>query len=95
MTIDLGLTHIALLVTDIDRRQTAQALQYSVLRYPCSNAVEQTSILWVLSTIVGVMGYFIPGLNLLFVTSGVVFGIGFAGAGMKVWSATSNSIMDN
>lgn len=47
------------------------------------------SILWVLSTIVGFMGYFIPGLNLLFVASGVIFGIGFAGAGMKIWSATS------
>lgn len=47
------------------------------------------SVLWVLSTIVGFMGYFIPGLNLLFVISGVIFGIGFAGAGMKIWSATS------
>ncbi|PSB57824.1 hypothetical protein [Chamaesiphon polymorphus] len=47
------------------------------------------SILWVLSTIVGFMGYFIPSLNLLFVASGVIFGIGFAGAGMKIWSATS------
>ncbi|WP_373538734.1 hypothetical protein [Chamaesiphon sp.] len=47
------------------------------------------SVLWVLSTLVGFMGYFIPGLNLLFVLSGVIFGIGFAGAGMKIWSATS------
>jgi hypothetical protein len=47
------------------------------------------SVLWVLSTIVGFMGYFIPGLNLLFVMSGAIFGIGFAGAGMKIWSATS------
>jgi hypothetical protein len=47
------------------------------------------SILWVLSTILGFMGYFIPSLNLLFVASGVIFGIGFAGAGMKIWSATS------
>jgi hypothetical protein len=42
-----------------------------------------------LSTILGFMGYFIPSLNLLFVASGVIFGIGFAGAGMKIWSATS------
>ncbi len=47
------------------------------------------SVLWILSTIVGFMGYFIQGLNLLFVASGVIFGIGFAGAGMKIWSATS------
>jgi hypothetical protein len=47
------------------------------------------SVLWLLSTIVGFMGYFIPGFNLLFVASGVIFGIGFAGAGMKIWSAMS------
>ncbi|WP_309738465.1 MULTISPECIES: hypothetical protein [unclassified Chamaesiphon] len=47
------------------------------------------SVLWILSTIVGFMGYFIPGLKLLFVLSGVIFGIGFAGAGMKIWSSTS------
>lgn len=47
------------------------------------------SVFWLLSAIVGFIGYFIPGLNLLFVTSGVIFGIGFAGAGIKIWSATS------
>jgi hypothetical protein len=47
------------------------------------------SVLWVLSTIVGFLGYFIPGLNLLFVISGVIFGISFAGAGMKIWALTS------
>jgi hypothetical protein len=47
------------------------------------------SVLWILSTIVGFLGYFIPGLNLLFVASGVIFGIGFAGAGMKIWASTS------
>lgn len=43
---------------------------------------------WVLSTIVGFIGYFSPGLNLLFVISGVIFGIGFAGAGFKIRSRT-------
>jgi hypothetical protein len=47
------------------------------------------SVCWVLSTIVGFIGYFIPSLSLLFVISGVIFGIGFAGAGIEVWSATS------
>ncbi|WP_051036594.1 hypothetical protein [Calothrix sp. PCC 6303] len=47
------------------------------------------SLLWILSTIVGFMGYFIPCLNLLFALSGVIFGIGFAGAGVKIWSSTS------
>ncbi|NJM99396.1 MAG: hypothetical protein HC800_21675 [Phormidesmis sp. RL_2_1] len=47
------------------------------------------SVFWVLSTVVGFIGYFIPGLSLLFVISGVIFGIGFAGAGIKIWSAMS------
>ena len=47
------------------------------------------SVFWVLSTIVGFIGYFIPSLNPLFIASGVIFGIGFAGAGIKIWSATS------
>jgi hypothetical protein len=50
------------------------------------------SVFWVLSTIVGFIGYFIPGFNLLFVISGVIFGIGFAGAGVKMWSATSKQL---
>jgi hypothetical protein len=45
-------------------------------------------ILWVLSTVVGFIGYFSPGLNLLFILSGIIFGIGFAGAGVEVWSGT-------
>jgi hypothetical protein len=30
---------------------------------------------------------------LLFVTSGIIFGIGFAGAGIKMWSATSKQLL--
>ena len=45
---------------------------------------------WIISTVLGFIGYFVKGLDLLFVISGVIFGIGFAGAGIKVWSATSN-----
>lgn len=47
------------------------------------------SILWLLSSLVGCIGYFVPGLNLLFAISGVLFGIGFSGAGFKLWSVTS------
>lgn len=43
---------------------------------------------WVISSILGFIGYFIPNFRLLFVASGVIFGIGFAGAGIKIWSAT-------
>jgi hypothetical protein len=47
------------------------------------------SVFWILSTMVGICGYFVPGLNLFFVISGLIFGIGFSGAGIEVWSATS------
>lgn len=43
-------------------------------------------IFWITSTIIGFIGYFAPGFNFLFVISGVLFGVGFAGAGFKVWS---------
>jgi hypothetical protein len=42
------------------------------------------SIFWILSTIVGFLGYFGSGINLLFVLSGVLFGVGFTGAGIKL-----------
>ena len=41
-------------------------------------------ILWILSTIVGPIGYFAGGLSVLFVVSGVLFGFGFAQAGITV-----------
>jgi hypothetical protein len=41
--------------------------------------------LLITSTIVGIPGYFIKGLAVLFVLSGVIFAIGFIGAGLKVW----------
>ncbi len=50
------------------------------------------SIVWVLSTTVGFVGYFLPGFSLLFTISGVLFGIGFAGAGLQVWSRTDQQL---
>lgn len=44
------------------------------------------SSFWLLSAIIGVVGYFVAGLSLLFVLSGVIFGIAFAGAGLKIRS---------
>jgi hypothetical protein len=49
-------------------------------------------VVWVLSTVVGFLGYFLPGFSLLFAISGVLFGIGFAGAGLRVWSATNQQL---
>ncbi len=39
------------------------------------------SVFWILSTVIGFIGYFVPGFSLFFVISGIIFGIGFAGAG--------------
>ncbi len=49
-------------------------------------------ICWTSSTFIGIIGYFIPGFSLLFVISGVLFGLGFAGAGQQIVSTpfTSN-----
>lgn len=43
------------------------------------------SALLIASTIVGILGYFVKGFDILFVLSGVIFAIAFAGAGLKVW----------
>ncbi len=47
------------------------------------------AVVWILSTIIGFVGYFLPVFSLLFVVSGVLFGVGFAGAGFQAWSKTS------
>jgi hypothetical protein len=41
----------------------------------------------ILSTVVGPIGFFIPGLAILFAASGILFGIGFAGAGVSILRA--------
>ena len=46
---------------------------------------------WAFSVLVGVIAYFVPGLNLLFVTAGVMFAIGFAGAGIRLWTAAKTA----
>ena len=49
-------------------------------------------ILWVLSTIVGPIGYFSGGLSVLFMISGMLFGIAFAAGGITVLcSGATNS----
>jgi len=44
--------------------------------------------LWLLSVVVGIIAYFVPSLDLLFVVAGLMFAIAFAGAGMKLRSLT-------
>jgi hypothetical protein len=43
------------------------------------------SIFWILSTIIGFIGYFVSGFSSFFAVSGVLFGVGFAGAGLRLW----------
>lgn len=46
-------------------------------------------ILWILSTIVGPIGYFAGDLAVLFIASGILFGVGFAGAGLTIWFSSA------
>jgi hypothetical protein len=48
--------------------------------------------LWIFSTMLGFIGYFLPGFSVLFAISGVLFGVGFAVGGLQVWLATSRSL---
>jgi drug/metabolite transporter (DMT)-like permease len=45
-------------------------------------------ICWTSSTLLGILGYFIPSFSLLFVISGVLFGLAFAGAGKQILVST-------
>jgi hypothetical protein len=50
------------------------------------------AMLWVVSTVVGILGA-IAGLQSLFLISGVTFGVAFIGAGATVWSAKAGATM--
>jgi len=43
------------------------------------------SALLVTSMVVGILGFFVKGFDVLFIISGVIFGIGFIGTGLTVW----------
>ena len=47
--------------------------------------------LWVLSISAGVIAYFVPWHNLLLVMAGLMFAVGFAAAGIKLWSASKTT----
>ena len=49
-------------------------------------------IAWLISTIVGPLGFFIPQLHLLFAISGLIFGTAFAGAGVVMWRVVSRAL---
>ena len=48
-------------------------------------------VTFVCSTLTGILGTVIPGANTLFVWSGVMFGIAFAGLGEDMWRSSSVS----
>ena len=42
-------------------------------------------VCWIASTIIGAIGFLVPGMLLLFAVSGLLFGIAFAAAGVAMW----------
>jgi hypothetical protein len=44
---------------------------------------------WIVSTVVGPIGFFVPSMHLFFALSGLLFGIAFAGAGVAMWNLIS------
>jgi hypothetical protein len=46
-------------------------------------------LMFLLSTLVGVMGSVLQGADVLFVASGVMFGVAFAGLGIETWVASN------
>lgn len=45
---------------------------------------------WILSTILGPIGFFKPALHFLFPISGLLFGVAFMGAGVVMWRLASH-----
>lgn len=49
-------------------------------------------VIWMLSTIVGPLGFFVPKLHFLFAISGLLFGIAFTSAGVVMWRTKTRRI---
>ena len=49
-------------------------------------------VIWILSTIVGPVGFFVPKLHFLFAISGLLFGIAFTSAGVVMWRTKTRQI---
>jgi hypothetical protein len=65
---------------------------FAVGSWIASKLPQWVSIVWIISILIGFIGYFLPGLSLLFAISGVLFGIAFSGAGLRVWLATDEQL---
>ena len=52
-------------------------------------------VTWILSTIVGPVGFFMPTLHFLFPISGLLFGVAFMGAGLVMWRCKLSATFDD
>ena len=55
----------------------------------CRHVSGWVPVAFVLSTFVGIIGSVVQDANALFVWSGVIFGIAFAGLGFEMWTSSS------
>jgi hypothetical protein len=51
-------------------------------------------ILWVLSTVAGMSAFLVAGSTLPFQIAGIAFGLGFVGAGIRLWSDLTLTSLD-
>ena len=52
-------------------------------------------VVWILSTIVGAIGFFSPGLHFLFAASGLFFGVAFVAVGFRLWREGSRTVVSS
>ena len=70
----------------------AVGISVLVIRSWAANTLPHwVSALLIASTILGILGFVVKGFDILFVISGVIFGIGFIGAGLTVLSPSRAS----
>jgi len=82
---DIGVNAVALLYP-VAAFLFAVGISVMALRSWAANTLPHwASALLITSTLLGILGYGIKGFDVLFVVSGVIFGIGFIGAGLTVW----------
>ena len=48
-------------------------------------------VAWLLSAVLGPVGFFVPRLHFFFAISGLIFGTAFAGAGVVIWRLSSRT----
>lgn len=64
---------------------------FAVVSWQARSLPRWILLCWLISTLIGPIGFFIPTWSVLFTISGVMFGIAFAGAGVKMMSGLSEN----